>query len=170
VITRRAFEMFERNENRARVAMELGEPVENVNWLYEQYLVMSGKMSAEQARRAVQGGPPTPEPRRNAVRAREVDPRDLAARRHTLDPVDRELLQWIEKSDAQKKVYEERRQAVVAERSAATAPGHVPIEVNDEEIAARPREMLTDAERSYREILDVLQAEEVARQTTRIAG
>ena len=52
-VTKRAFEMFEQNYSRARVAIELGETVENVNWLYDQYRDMSGRVSADRTSRAV---------------------------------------------------------------------------------------------------------------------
>jgi hypothetical protein len=173
VLTRRAFEMFDRNESRARVCMELGEPIENVNWLYENYLVLSEKMTLEAARRFVRGGTPPAATRREEFVARSVDPTELASRRGRLDAADRALLEWIEQSDAQKRVHDEKRQAVLAERAASspTNDGNaVPLDVDDEEIAARPRDSLTPAERELRDIIDQLKEEEARRRSVRIAG
>jgi DNA-binding transcriptional MerR regulator len=149
VNTKRAFEMFEQNYSRARVVIELGESVENVDWLNERYLVMSGKMNAEAAQRLVRGvGVPTAPTREERPAAREIsDAEILAAPIALLDETDRARRKWIGQINARKQRYEEAWRAVLAERVAATPTRDVGAQtMDDEELRARPRESLTRAE------------------------
>ena len=168
--TKRAFEMFEQKYSRARVTIELGEPIENVNWLHENYLAMSGKAVAPAAQRAAGGGAVAAvTPRREEYVVRSIDENELRSRpRRLLNDMDLDLLQWIEKDDAERALLEEKRRAVRAERAASGAD--VTQTIDEVELRARPRESLTPAERELVEIIETLFDEESRSRTARRAA
>ena len=160
-VTKRALEMFEQNYSRLRVAMELGETVENVNWLWENYLEFSGKKGAQavprsggqesqpggRVRRHV--GQDTPPPGVNYEWYLRSRPRE------SLDANELSDLLYAERVDARKALYEEKQRAVVAER-AAIAVGDVQVGavVDVEALLARAGDSLTVAEREFLKVVE----------------
>lgn len=99
-VTKRAFEMFEQGHSRLRVVMELREPVENVDWLWEKYLEFSGKKAAEPARRSLDGASPpsSPAPPQGSTLPRRVS--------HAPLPCDVEAERWAREIDQRKAEWE----------------------------------------------------------------
>jgi hypothetical protein len=107
--TKRAFEMFEKGESRARVTMEIEETVENVNWLYEQWLAMSGRQSARPVESAGGGARPSSAlaPQRPPKEPHWTSPEDILARpRETWTESDCEMIRVLEEIDERKRRFE----------------------------------------------------------------
>jgi hypothetical protein len=105
-LTKRAFEMFERGDSRACVAIELGEPVENVNWLHENWLAMSGRKAAQipSAGMAASVSRSSHRQSKREPELRMVSEAEVRARAPELrSDMDREMLRWMDQLDEEKR-------------------------------------------------------------------
>jgi len=168
VITKRAFEMFERGESRSCVAIEFGEPVENVNWLHENWLAMSGRKGAAQtsARDSIPWSSP-PRPRAEPVVKITTEAQVRAIPPEQRTEADRDWIRWIDQLDEEKRRHDEAHKgdgmegpekvATAAPKAArdSTPPSSLPPRTEsgipvttEEEIRARSPEQRSEADRA----------------------